>query len=136
MLHILEDNDPTLRLSCKSWLSESSSAFRRILDPLLEEFLDNSKIYVTFTGSVFFLENYETKIVIHNFSKLRNIILNTHEEIIQYMLKEKASEFIDKHFDIVFNYIRPRKTAAGAVIPIKKNYLHLIVYITLEFIMG
>lgn len=23
MLHILEDNDPTLRLSCKSWLSES-----------------------------------------------------------------------------------------------------------------
>jgi hypothetical protein len=39
MLHILEDNDPTLRLSCKSWLSESKANYRRILDPLLEEFL-------------------------------------------------------------------------------------------------
>lgn len=39
MLHILEDNDPTLRLSCKSWLSESKNFYRRILDPLLEEFL-------------------------------------------------------------------------------------------------
>lgn len=39
MLHILDDNDPTLRLSCKSWLSESKLYYRRILDPLLEEFL-------------------------------------------------------------------------------------------------
>jgi hypothetical protein len=39
MLHILEDNDPTLRLSCKRWLSESRQYYRRILDPLIEEFL-------------------------------------------------------------------------------------------------
>jgi hypothetical protein len=39
MLHILEENDPTLRLSCKSWLSESKLFYRRILDPLIEEFL-------------------------------------------------------------------------------------------------
>ena len=39
MLHILEDNDPTLRLSCKSWLSESKYHYMRILDPLIEEFL-------------------------------------------------------------------------------------------------
>lgn len=77
MLNILEDYDPTLRLSCKSWLSESKQYYRRILDPLIEEFLANSKVFVTFTGQIFFYENYETKVVIENFSKLRNIILNT-----------------------------------------------------------
>lgn len=64
MLHILEDNDPTLRLSCKSWLSESKSFYRRILDPLLEEFLSNSKVFVTHSGQIFFYEPYETQIVI------------------------------------------------------------------------
>jgi len=39
MLHILEDTDPTLRLSCRGWLSDSKQHYRRILDPLLEEFL-------------------------------------------------------------------------------------------------
>ena len=50
MLNILEDNDPTLRLSCKSWLSESKAFYRRILDPLIEEFLANSKVYATYSG--------------------------------------------------------------------------------------
>lgn len=54
MLHILEDNDPTLRLSCKSWLSESKLYFRRILDPLVEEFLSNSRIIVTYQNQLFF----------------------------------------------------------------------------------
>jgi len=50
MLSILEDQDPTMRLSCRSWLSESKSAYLRILDPLLTEFIDNNKIFVSFTG--------------------------------------------------------------------------------------
>lgn len=49
VLHFLEQNDPTLRLSCKSWLSESKLFYNRILDPLIEEFLHNSKVFVTFT---------------------------------------------------------------------------------------
>lgn len=96
MLNILEDNDPTLRLSCKSWLSESSKSFRCILDPLIEEFLANSKVFVTLTGQIFFIENYETKIVIHNFGKLRNIILNTQEEMTQYMITNVATDYIVK----------------------------------------
>ena len=77
MLHILEENDPTLRLSCKSWLSESKLFYRRILDPLIEEFLANSKVFVTYSGQIFFYKEYEARIVIENFGKLRNIILNT-----------------------------------------------------------
>ncbi len=37
MLEILEDRDPTMRITCRSWLSESKRDFQRILDPLLIE---------------------------------------------------------------------------------------------------
>ena len=39
MINFLEDPDPTLRLSCKSWLSQSSKQYNRIIDPLIEEFI-------------------------------------------------------------------------------------------------
>lgn len=50
MLEILEDRDPTMRLSCRSWLSESKAYFHRILDPLIYEFMENKKLFVSFTG--------------------------------------------------------------------------------------
>jgi len=77
MLYILDDDDPTLRLACRSWLTESKSSFLRILDPILNEFLDNNRVYRSFSGQIFFLESYEPKVGIENFKKLRNIILNT-----------------------------------------------------------
>jgi hypothetical protein len=60
MLHILEDQDPTMRLSCRSWLSESKLAYIRIIDPLLSEFIDNNKVFISFTGQLFFMDGYDT----------------------------------------------------------------------------
>ena len=77
MLHLLEDNDSTMRLACRSWLSESKTAYQRILDPLLMEFMENNKVFESFSGQLFFMEGYETATVIDNFTKLRNVILNT-----------------------------------------------------------
>jgi len=50
ILQILEDYDPSLRLTCKTWLNDSRESFRRILDPLMEEFLENSNVYVSLGG--------------------------------------------------------------------------------------
>lgn len=77
MLDILEINDPTLRLSCRSWLAESRLSYNRILDPLMEEFMLQSKMFVSSSKQLFFLSDYDTQIITKNFSKLRNIILNT-----------------------------------------------------------
>ena len=77
MLMILEDRDPTLRLKCRSWLQESKTHFLRILDPLLREFMDNNGMYRSGSGQLFYMKNYETDIIIENFSKMRNIILTT-----------------------------------------------------------
>jgi hypothetical protein len=80
-----------MRLACRSWLSESKSAYLRILDPLLIEFMENNKTYVSFSGQLFFRDNYETSIVIENFGKLRNIILNTQDELIKYLVTTRTS---------------------------------------------
>jgi hypothetical protein len=76
MLEILRDNDPTHRLSCRSWLSESKLAYSRILDPLLIEFMNETKLNKDNVGHLFFIEDYNTDFVTDNFDKLRDIILN------------------------------------------------------------
>jgi hypothetical protein len=94
MLLILDDPDPTLRLKCRSWLQDSKSGFLRILDPLLKEFMSNSKLYRTSSGQLFFMENYDAEIVIENFTKLRNIILTTQDQFSQYVVTTTCSDYI------------------------------------------
>lgn len=122
-----------MRLSCRSWLSESNSAFVRILDPLLTEFIDNNKVFVSFTGQLFFMDGYDTQVIIENFGKMRNIILNTQDEMIKYIVTTKLSSFIQSIFvknEKIFNRrgIEPFYSEG--------KYIYVIVCITLQFIMG
>lgn len=87
-----------MRLACRSWLSDSKFAYMRILDPLLTEFIDNNKVFHSPSGQLFFKEGYETQIIIDNFSKLRNIILNTQDELIRYIVATDLSSFIQTEF--------------------------------------
>jgi len=85
MINFLEDPDPTLRLSCRSWLSQSKM-YNRILDPIIEEFIKNSNFRISSDDSVFIDGEFETQYVIENFGKLRNIILNAQDELVEYMI--------------------------------------------------
>lgn len=93
MINFLEDPDPTLRLSCRSWLSESSGKYNRILDPLIEEFITNSNFKFN-PESILIDGNFDTKSVIQNFGKLRNIILNSQGDIIDYLWSRNSSSHI------------------------------------------
>ena len=135
MLLILEDDDPSLRLACRSWLQESKSDYLRILDPLLKEFMENNRMYKSFSGQLFFVNNYNSSIVIENFTKLRNIILTTQEEFVQYCVTQKHSSYISNQFKKRYSLmvgpndkIQPNLCA--------NKYIQVIVYTTLQFIMG
>ena len=93
MINFLEDTDPTLRLSCRSWLSQSKQ-FNRILDPLIEEFIKYSNFKYNQGGSVIIEGDFEYQYVIQNFGKLRNIILNTQDDIIEYMVVRQGQSHI------------------------------------------
>jgi len=83
-----------MRLSCRSWLCDSNKAYQRILDPLLSEFINNNKVFVSFTGQLFFMEGYDTQIIIENFGKMRNVILNTQDELIKYIITTRRSNYL------------------------------------------
>lgn len=51
MINFLEDPDPTLRLSCRSWLSQNRQ-FNRILDPIIEEFIKYSNFKIINNNTV------------------------------------------------------------------------------------
>ena len=74
MINFLEDPDPTLRLSCRSWLSQNRQ-FNRILDPIIEEFIKYSNFKIVHNMTVID-GDFDTQYVIENFGKLKNIILN------------------------------------------------------------
>ena len=94
MLMILEDRDPTLRLSARSWLQDSKYDYSRIIDPLLKEFMTNNKMFRSFSGQLFYEDKYNAGYVKENFQKLRNIILTTQEEFIKYVVLEEYTDYI------------------------------------------
>ena len=98
MLMILEDKDPTLRLSARSWLQDSKLDYSRIIDPLLKEFMSNSQMFRSISGQLFYEKEYNADYVKENFEKLRNIILTTQEEFMEYILVSSYTEYIESQF--------------------------------------
>ena len=99
MLEILEDKDPTLRLAARSWLQESRSDYCRIIDPLLKEFMSNSRMHRSVSGQLFHKKEYNAEYVKENFAKLKNIILTTQEEFVEYILLTDISDYIEEEFN-------------------------------------
>lgn len=133
---MLEDDDPTLRLMCRSWLTESNSSFLKILDPILTEFINNYKVYRSLTGQIFFLSDYNPKLIIANFKKLRNIVQNTQNEFIEYVLKTKLSNNVSQEFFEHFGAQIKNYTKDIDVKYRNEKYILSIVIITLQFITG
>jgi len=80
---------------------------------------------------MFFMDGYDTQIIIENFGKLRNIILNTQDELIKYIVTTKLSNFLSMIFKPT--QIKERKIDQ---IHCEGKYIQVIVYITMQFIMG
>ena len=114
MLMILEEKDPTLRLSARSWLQDSKSDYSRIIDPLLKELILENLMFRSFSGQLFYESGYNALYIKENFTKLRNIILTTQEEFIKYVVSTPYSENVENQFNEVIERVTGEK-------PIKKE---------------
>ena len=116
MINFLEDPDPTLRLSCRSWLSQNRQ-FNRILDPIIEEFIKYSNFKIVQNMTVID-GDFDTQYVIENFGKLRNIILNCQDDIIEYILVKTCQGHIINYYNVKYNKQHgydPHVTKGGSV---------------------
>lgn len=84
MIGFLEDRDPTLRLSCRSWLSQSLQ-MNRILDPFLQEFYVLSNFQRT-DLKVLVRGNMDAEQAINNFAQLRLIMSS---QVIDYIIYKR-----------------------------------------------
>ena len=120
MLEYLEDDVPAIRLASKSWLSLSASYFRRVLDPILSILLNpQTDVFLTHQDEMFFTSEYDSRQIVHAFSKLRSIVLNSQYELIEYSFKSKATEKILEQFREVFKNVELEQ----------ENYYYIFVHI-------
>lgn len=109
-MEFLEDHDPTLRLSCRSWLQQNTYSYDRILDPIIEEFIKYSNFIFKYNEQdsdfqanepQITLEingEFQTDYIIQNFGQLRNIILNSQDEIVHYIIAKNCSQHVQDQF--------------------------------------
>ena len=60
--------------------------------------MNNNGMYRSGSGQLFFMRNYDTDIIIENFSKMRNIILTTQEQFSYYVAMTPCSDYIFHQF--------------------------------------
>lgn len=95
MLDFLENDNPLIRHSSKSWLTDSIQLFYRILDPIFEVLLQSSTPwYVTENRQFFYLQEYETQNILEAFRKLKSILITATEQFIRYISQIRISEKI------------------------------------------
>lgn len=93
MIQFLESADPTLRLSCRSWLSQSLQ-INRILDPIIFEFFSLSNFKKSENQSVTVRGKLDAPNVIENFAKLR-LIMNTQDRASGMQEQAQSFDIID-----------------------------------------
>lgn len=70
--------------------------------------------------------------MIVNFNKLRNIILNTQNEFIEYIVSNNVSDYIAQPLEQQFTHINAEHELKYS----KGKYIQAIVYLTLQSIVG
>jgi len=139
MLDFLDNDNPLLRHSSKSWLIDSIPFLYRIIDPIFEILMQcnyngmvgddhHLKLYVTETKQHFFTEVYDTDIVQDSFRKLKSIMITSNELFTRYIISIRCSERLRRH--------KPFFVSNNVYNPDTCTYLDLLVLLCLKYIQG
>ena len=104
-------------------------------------------MFRSMTGQLFYEAEFNAEFVKENFTKLRNIILTTQDEFIEFIILNNISEYIEKDFSQVKDILETKEIIDTKVDIRTENqdvrhpkshnmYIQVIVYLTLQFIMG
>ena len=129
MMDFLDNDNPLLRHTSKSWLIDSIPHLYRIIDPIFEVLLTaNVSWYVTDTKQYFYTNVYNTSSANEAFRKFKSILITTNELFIKYIstirVSEKLKSFREKIHDEEFEKLE------------SFSYLDLLVILCLRYIQG
>ena len=139
MLDFLDNDNPLLRHTSKSWLLDSIPHLYRVIDPIFEVLMQVPlgsesrylSLYVTDTKQYLFTDIYDTKRVSEAFRKLKSILITANELFIRYISTIKVSERLKTHKQF-FN-----ETKNEAITKVEHmSYSDLLVTLCLKYIQG
>lgn len=129
MLDSLENDNPLLRHTSKTWLSDSIPYLFRVLDPIFEVLLQmTSKRYLTEGKQYFYTKPYDTTRANDAFKKLKSILIVANELFIRYISVIKVSEKLKTLCRLNFDDKLQNLD--------KLTYLNLLVVLCLRYIQG
>ena len=85
MLDFLDDDNPLIRHSAKSWLQDSIMNFHKILDTLFESLLSSTNWYSSDSGQFFYSNYYNIKEVAECFKRFKNILIAVSDLFMKYV---------------------------------------------------
>ncbi len=127
MLDYLEDEYPILRHLSKSWLNQHSNHFHKILDPLINVFLNKEIEFSLENNTLLIKKEYNMKSIIDAFKKIKNLILNI-SNIIDFILDKPKPNPLEVNDDKLIG-----------LFPLtleNYDYLFLLINISIRFIKG
>ena len=129
MLEFLENDNPLLRHTSKSWLVDSIPHLFRIIDPIFEVLLSsNTSWYVTDTKQYFYTSVYDTKGTNEAFRKFKSILITTNELFIKYISTIRVSERLKANRRLMLDEEFAKYETF--------SYLDLLVVLCLRYIQG
>ena len=91
MLDALENDNPLLRHTSKTWLSDSIPYLYRVLDPIFEVLMQiNSKRYVTDRKQFFYIKPYDTTRANDAFKKFKSILIVAKRALCEIHINDKG----------------------------------------------
>ncbi|KRW99885.1 hypothetical protein PPERSA_12561 [Pseudocohnilembus persalinus] len=131
MLTLLEDQNPLIRQSCRSWLTDASSNLFRILDHMIDILIEaHEEAEIKFLESHFYVytKNYNSKKVIIAMNLLQIVMENLKDIFIQYLFTIKISHKIIE---------RIQEGPYKSKIDLHNcSYLNILMFLLIQFIQG
>ena len=132
MLEFLNDDEPRIRYSSKSWLLQSKEFLGRIIDPILEILILSTQglVKVSEENELLYVSKYDATKVENNFKRLKNMLISDKIDFIGFSLKCSIHPYLEELFT---------KEESRQLYPfIHKSdpYINLFLFLALKYIFG
>ncbi|KAL4450958.1 hypothetical protein ABPG74_021280 [Tetrahymena malaccensis] len=132
LLNYLQDDNPLIRYTSRSWLIDNLSYLSRILDPLISDILDEYKqadYFLTNNKKVLFKNEYNQDKVQNLYKQIKSIVSILREKFVLYCFSQTISFKIQQQIAQIHNMVSQFDFNTS-------SYLEIIIFLSLKLMQG
>ncbi|KAL4472004.1 hypothetical protein ABPG72_018506 [Tetrahymena utriculariae] len=132
LLNYLQDDNPLIRYTSRSWLIDNLSYLSRILDPLISDILDEYKqaeYFLANNKKVLFKNEYNQDKVQILYKQIKSIVSILREKFVLYCFNQTISFKIQQQIASIHNLVSQFDFNTS-------SYLEIIIFLSLKLMQG